>query len=219
MIIRFLAHQLHNISCVYIFKETYMKKLLLLLTMVSLPSFASVSANVTFASDYVWRGMTQSDGPAIQGGFDYAADSGFYAGIWGSNVNFNDGAGSELDYYFGYSTEMGGVGVDIGYLAYDYPKNQTGLDFEEIYLGLSMGDLGLLFASGVDGATDYTEISYGVGPIGISIGQYDDYGDNLGISYGFSCGTYDCGISYTDFSDDGYGADEDGIVFSISASL
>ena len=86
-----------------------MKKLLLLLTMVSLPSFASVSANVTFASDYVWRGMTQSDGPAIQGGFDYAADSGFYAGIWGSNVNFNDGAGSELDYYFGYSTEMGGV--------------------------------------------------------------------------------------------------------------
>ena len=211
--------QYTTISCVYIFKETYMKKLLLLLTMVSLPSFASVSANVTFASDYVWRGMTQSDGPAIQGGFDYAADSGFYAGIWGSNVNFNDGAGSELDYYFGYSTEMGGVGVDIGYLAYDYPKNETGLDFEEIYLGLSMGDLGLLFASGVDGAPDYTEISYGVGPIGISFGQYDDYGDNLGISYGFSCGTYDCGISYTDFSDDGYGADEDGIVFSISASL
>ena len=197
-----------------------MKKLLLLLTMVSLPSFASVSANVTFASDYVWRGMTQSDGPAIQGGFDYAADSGFYAGIWGSNVNFNDGAGSELDYYFGYSTEMGGVGVDIGYLAYDYPKNQTGLDFEEIYLGLSMGDLGLLFASGVDGAPDYTEVSYGFGAVSFSYGQYDDYGDNLGISYGFGCGTYDCAVTYTDFSDDGYsGMDEDALVFSVSASF
>jgi len=196
-----------------------MKKLLLLLTIVSLPSFASVSANVSFTSDYIWRGMTQSDGPAIQGGFDYASDGGFYAGIWGSNVNFNDGAGSELDYYFGYGFDMGGFGVDIGYLAYDYPDNDSDLDFEEIYVGLSMGDLGLLYASGVDGAPDYMEVSYGFGDVGISYGQYDDYGDNLGISYGFTCGSYDCVLTYTDFSDDGYGADEDALIFSVSASL
>ena len=196
-----------------------MKKLLLLLTIVSLPSFASVSANVSFASDYIWRGMTQSDGPAIQGGFDYASDGGFYAGIWGSNVNFNDGAGSELDYYFGYGFDMGGVGIDIGYLAYDYPGNDSDLDFEEIYVGLSMGDLGLLYASGVDGAPDYMEVSYGFGDVGISYGQYDDYGDNLGISYGFTCGSYDCALTYTDFSDDGYGADEDALIFSVSATL
>ena len=196
-----------------------MKRLLLLLTIVSLPSFASVSANISFASDYIWRGMTQSDGPAIQGGFDYASDGGFYAGIWGSNVNFNDGAGSELDYYFGYGFNMGSVGVDVGYLAYDYPDNDSDLDFEEIYVGLSMGDLGLLYASGVDGAPDYMEVSYGFGDVGISYGQYDDYGDNLGISYGFTCGSYDCVLTYTDFSDDGYGADEDALIFSVSASL
>ena len=196
-----------------------MKKLLLLLTIVSLPSFASVSASVSFTSDYIWRGMTQSDGPAIQGGFDYASDGGFYAGIWGSNVNFNDGAGSELDYYFGYGFDMGGVGVDIGYIAYDYPDNDSDLNFEEIYVGLSMGDLGLLYASGVDGAPDYMEVSYGFGDVGISYGQYDDYGDNLGISYGFTCGSYDCVLTYTDFSDDGYGADEDALIFSVSASL
>ena len=79
--------------------------------------------------------MTQSDGPAMQGGFDFEADSGFYAGIWGSNVNFNDGAGSELDYYAGYGFSLGEVGVDLGYIAFDYPENQSGLDFEEIYLG------------------------------------------------------------------------------------
>ena len=196
-----------------------MKKLLLLLTIVSLPSFASVSANVSFASDYIWRGMTQSDGPAIQGGFDYASDGGFYAGIWGSNVNFNDGAGSELDYYFGYGFDMGSVSVDVGYLAYDYPDNDSDLDFEEIYVGLSMGDLGLLYASGVDGAPDYMEVSYGFGDVGISYGQYDDYGNNLGISYGFTCGSYDCALTYTDFSDDGYGADEDALTFSVSATL
>jgi len=196
-----------------------MKKLLLLLTMISLPSYSDVSANVSFASDYIWRGMTQSDGPAIQGGFDFAAESGFYAGLWGSNVNFNDGAGSELDYYFGYGFEAGSIGVDIGYLAYDYPKNETGLDFEEIYVGLSMGDLGLLFAMGQDGAPDYTEVSYGIGAVSLSYGQYDDYGDNLGISYGFGCGSYDCALTYSDFSDDGYGGDEDALVFSVSASF
>ena len=196
-----------------------MKKILILLTMISLPSYSDVSANVSFASDYIWRGMTQSDGPAIQGGFDYAAENGFYAGIWGSNVNFNDGAGSELDYYFGYGFDAGSIGVDIGYLAYDYPKNETGLDFEEIYVGLSMGDLGLLFAMGQDGAPDYTEVSYGIGAVSLSYGQYDDYGDNLGISYGFGCGSYDCAITYSDFSDDGYGGDEDALVFSVSASF
>ena len=196
-----------------------MKKILILLTMISLPSYSDVSANVSFASDYIWRGMTQSDGPAIQGGFDYAAENGFYAGIWGSNVNFNDGAGSELDYYFGYGFDAGSIGVDIGYLAYDYPKNETGLDFEEIYVGLNMGDLGLLFAMGQDGAPDYTEVSYGIGAVSLSYGQYDDYGDNLGISYGFGCGSYDCALTYSDFSDDGYGGDEDALVFSVSASF
>ena len=196
-----------------------MKKLFLLVGILSLPTFASVSANVSFTSDYIWRGMTQSDGPAIQGGFDYAAESGFYAGIWGSNVNFNDGAGSELDYYFGYGFEAGAIGVDLGYVAFDYPDNTDGLDFEEIVIGLSYADFGLTFALRQDGAPDYTEVSYALGAFGFSYGEYDDYGDNFGISYGFTCGSYDCGFAYSDFSDTGYGADEDAFVFSVSASL
>ena len=196
-----------------------MKKLLLLVGLISLPTFASVSANVSFASDYIWRGMTQSDGPAIQGGFDYEAESGFYAGIWGSNVNFNDGAGSELDYYFGYGFELGSVGVDLGYVAFDYPDNTEGLDFEEIVVGLSYGDLGLTFALGQDGAPDYTEVAYSVAGIDLAYGEYDEYGNNFIISKGFACGSYDCAVAYTDFSDEGYGADEDAIVFSVSASL
>ena len=196
-----------------------MKKLLLLMIVVSLPSFAGVSANVSFASDYIWRGMTQSDGPVIQGGFDYASDQGFYAGIWGSNVNFNDGAGSELDYYFGYGFDLENISVDLGYIAYDYRDNNSDLDFEEIHLGLSMGDLGLTFALGQDGAPDYTELSYALGAVGLSYGQYDDYGDNFGISYGFACGSYDCALTYSDFSADTAGADEDALVFSVTASL
>jgi uncharacterized protein (TIGR02001 family) len=196
-----------------------MRNILLVVGLLSLPAFANVSANVTFSSDYIWRGMTQTDGPAMSGGFDFESENGFYAGIWGSNVNFNDGAGSELDYYFGYGFEVGNVGIDLGYVAFDYPQNNTGLDFEEIVIGLSMGDLGLTFALGQDTAPDYTEISYTFGDVGLSYGEYDDYGNNFGISYDFECGTYDCGIGYSDFSDNGYGADEDALVFSISASL
>ena len=67
-----------------------MKKLLLLITLISLPSYAAVSANVSFASDYIWRGMTQSDGPAIQGGFDYSVSLvdtyiDAYVGTWAAN--------------------------------------------------------------------------------------------------------------------------------------
>ena len=61
-----------------------MNKLLtiILTSFIALPSLAGVSANVSFATDYIWRGMTQTgDEPAISGGFDYASDVGFYAGI------------------------------------------------------------------------------------------------------------------------------------------
>ena len=193
-----------------------MKKLFLMLGIISLPTFAAVSANVSFTSDYIWRGMTQTDAPAIQGGFDFEAESGFYAGIWGSNVNFNNGAGSELDYYFGYATEVGSVGVDVGYISYEYIDSTPDATFDETYLGLSFGDFGVSFAFG---DYDYTEVSYALGDVSFSYGDYDEYGENTTISYGFACGSYECGISVYDFSDAGYGADEDGVFFSISASL
>ena len=193
--------------------------LLVIISLASVSSYAGVSANVSFTTDYIWRGMTQSDGPAVQGGFDYEADSGFYAGFWGSNVNFNNGNGQELDYYAGYGFSLGDVGVDVGYITYDYPDSDPDLKFEEIYLGFSFGDLGLTYASGQDEAPDYIEVSYGIGPVSISYGDYDEFGENTLISYGFACGSYECGISLYDFSDAGYGADEDGVFFSISASL
>jgi len=193
--------------------------LLVIMSFASVSSYAGVSANVSFTTDYIWRGMTQSDGPAVQGGFDYEADSGFYAGFWGSNVNFNNGNGQELDYYAGYGFSLGDVGIDVGYITYDYPDSDPDLKFEEIYLGFSIGDLGLTYASGQDEAPDYIEVSYGIGPVSISYGDYDEYGENTLISYGFACGSYECGISLYDFSDAGYGADEDGVFFSISASL
>jgi uncharacterized protein (TIGR02001 family) len=108
---------------------------------------AEVSGNVALTSDYVWRGISQSaNDPAIQGGFDYAHESGVYAGIWGSNVDWwepvDGGADNEedleIDYYAGYAGEVGdGIGYDVGVIAYTYPGSVSDVDFNEIYIGAS----------------------------------------------------------------------------------
>ena len=78
-----------------------MKKLLTLVGAATLAAgsavAAEIEANVALATDYSFRGWSQTQrDPALQGGFDIAFESGFYVGTWGSNVNF--GPGSDLAY-------------------------------------------------------------------------------------------------------------------------
>ena len=59
-----------------------------------------ISANVGMVTEYFFRGITQTGEKfAVQGGLDYAHNSGVYLGAWGSNVDFGDGdeASSEVD--------------------------------------------------------------------------------------------------------------------------
>lgn len=196
-----------------------MKNILITFILLSSSLQAGFSANVAFTNDYIWRGMTQSNGTAIQGGFDYESESGFYAGIWGSNVNFNNGNGQELDYYAGYSTNVGILSVDVGYIIFDYPDSNPDLKFEETYLGLSLLDFGITFAQGKDNAPDYLEFTYSKGNFSVAYGEYDNYGNNTTAGYGFGCGSFECSVGYYEFSDKGYGADEDGLFLSVSASF
>ena len=78
-----------------------------ILTAAAIPavSNAEMSANAGIVSDYVFRGIFQEDS-APYGGFDYGHESGFYAGVWGSDV----GLGLEVDLYFGYSGSFGESG-------------------------------------------------------------------------------------------------------------
>ena len=47
----------------------------------------SLDWNVGGTSQYLWRGMSQGSGAAVQGGLDYSADNGFSIGTWVSNVD------------------------------------------------------------------------------------------------------------------------------------
>lgn len=112
---------------------------------------ADISANVALVSDYRFRGISQSNTDiALQGGFDYAWDNGFYLGTWGSTVDFDsavDFNGSlELDFYGGWGTSIGeNSSIDIGYIYYYYPGDDNGLDgdYQEIYVNYGWKDLSL----------------------------------------------------------------------------
>jgi len=86
------------------------------------------SANVSMTSNYLYRGISQTGNkPALQGGFDYAHESGLYVGVWGSSISWlgdfgiASNAGTEIDTYLGFSGEAGDIGYDVGFLRYNYP--------------------------------------------------------------------------------------------------
>ena len=91
---------------------------------VAMAADSPFSGNVSLTTDYLYRGVTQTDHRgAIQGGFDYADPSGFYAGTWGSNISWLGGTGSslELDTYAGYSAGFAtDFTYDVGFLRYNY---------------------------------------------------------------------------------------------------
>ena len=117
---------------------------------------ADVSANVGVSSNYLFRGVTQTDNSAaVQGGLDYEHASGLYAGVWGSNVDFGDGTSYEFDLYAGYSGAIDDIGYDVGYIYYAYPDAPASIDFGEIYGELSYGYLsaGLAYTTNSDNST------------------------------------------------------------------
>ncbi|MDO8962173.1 MAG: TorF family putative porin [Methylophilus sp.] len=85
----------------------------------------TATSNIGFVSDYYTRGISQSwHKPAVQGGFDIAHSSGFFAGVWGSNVSPNTfpDATVELDLYGGYTGSItDDIGYTVGVIGYFYP--------------------------------------------------------------------------------------------------
>ncbi|MTI62936.1 TorF family putative porin [Methylophaga sp.] len=204
----------------------------------------STSASVAFSSEYIWRGISQTDGdPAISGSLDYAHSSGFYAGVWGSNVDYGDDASAEFDAYLGYGGEFGesGIGYDVGFLRYMFPGEDY--NFNEVYgsLSYSIFTLGVAYSSdtlgsGEDGYYYSLDAGYDL-PMGLSlyggVGLYDadeetftdgidDYSHYwIGVSKDVAGFTLD--LSYQDTESDAediYGdLAEETFLFSVSRSF
>ena len=80
-----------------------------------------LSYNVGVASDYVFRGVSQTqEDPQIFGGVDATYGIG-YAGVWASNVDFGaDDPTAEIDLYAGVKPTVGDTALDLGVIYYGY---------------------------------------------------------------------------------------------------
>lgn len=115
-----------------------------------------ITGNLTLSSDYVFRGISQTQGHmAVQGGLTYNFPSGVHLGIWASNISGDlyTGGNSEWDFSAGYSHEIHqGLSYDFGVLRYAYPgaasAGPASVDFDttEAYLGLTSGHWGLKYS-------------------------------------------------------------------------
>lgn len=117
---------------------------------VSASSHAALSSTVNLASDYTFNGVSQTmNDPTLQASFDYAADNGFYAGTWASNVDFGTGEDTniEWDAYIGKFYQLNDkVGLDTGIAYYTYHGDDASdtYNYPEAYAKFaynsSMGD-------------------------------------------------------------------------------
>lgn len=114
--------------------------------------WGSVAGTVAITSDYVFRGVSQTQGaPALQAGLEYTREFGMvtpYAGTFLSNADFPDTVNNtdlkldyELDLYAGLRVApIEPLVIDVGYIKYYYPKedppanNSLGFDWSEIYI-------------------------------------------------------------------------------------
>lgn len=141
---------------------------------------AQWSANIGWQSDYIFRGIPQSNSSA-QGGVDFER-GGFSAGTWAADV----GQGAEVDLYGGYQWTIDDFTVGAGYTGYFYTD-----DFDDTYHEINLN------------------FGYGAFSLEVTNGRYDNFSGPT-QDYSFLAGTFDFGhgvsLTLADFGRDADGA-------------
>jgi uncharacterized protein (TIGR02001 family) len=132
------------------------------------------SFNLGVTSDYVFRGISQTDNdPTIQGGVDVSWGI-LYAGWWASGLKFDaegsilNDANVEMDWYGGIRPTWGKATFDLGVIAYTYPSASYGLEAAALglatpelnYVELKAGVSGEIFKNFTAGFTTYYSPNY-----------------------------------------------------------
>ncbi len=190
--------------------KTTMRRVLATAVLLSLAGMATAAgkleANVGVVSNYLFRGVTQTnDTAAVQGGIDFTDDSGFYLGTWTSEAGGATGS-YELDLYGGYVfTVRQGIELDVGLISYQYP-NVSNASFEEIFIGADFQNgFTAKFSADLDNKNYYLEGAYDMPltqgyALNLHLGMYSrdilpDYND---IAVTLSKGEFSLGLSFTD---------------------
>jgi len=102
----------------------------------------------TVTSDYVKRGVSQSDGgPAVQVGVELSDDGGFFVGAWGSTTKIRSGPTNrrdrEVNYYAGFGFDAtDALRFSATAVAYRYPgqSGDVNYNYEEYSLTANFAD-------------------------------------------------------------------------------
>ncbi len=130
---------------------------------------AGFSGSLTLVSEYRIRGISQSgEKPAVQGWLEYFHDSGFYAGWWGSNVDFYSSSDPfdnkerlENDLYIGYFNQLNdNLSYDFTYFEYFYSGAKSDVDFNEVVLGVDYYNLRMVYSYANDVFNTGEDYSY-----------------------------------------------------------
>jgi len=182
-----------------------------------------ISGNVAITSDYRFRGISQSDrDPALQGGFDYAHESGFYVGTWASSIDFgtSDTGGSggsvEWDFYGGFGKDINdNMSFDVGYIYYYYPSHNWSVDlnYQEFYGSLSFygATVGVVYSDDYFQQTE--DFWYFYGDYGLPLG--DIFSLDAHVGFNDADDAFGTGGSYLDWSV-GVSASAVGLDFSLA---
>ena len=112
------------------------------LSCAGLSTAANAATSITLSAnnDYLFNGVSQTNkNPALQLGIDWQHASGFYLGVWGSNVDI-DGSDIEADASAGFSGQLNAaLNYDIGLGQYTYHGNSNSheLNYTEAHASIS----------------------------------------------------------------------------------
>jgi len=159
-------------------------------------SDSNVEWSLALTSDYVFRGVTQTDyDPALQGGLTYTfGDSGIYVGGWASNVDFADPIGPDIEFdaFLGWSHDVNDDwNLDLSLVHYSYfgERDDYGsLDYTEAFGKIAWKEMLTLTLAY---APDYANA------------DYDSFYANLGGSWEIGNEfSLNAGLGHSEFSDD-----------------
>ena len=194
------------------------KNVLAVLVLSTLTTTAYAGISVGANSDYIYRGISQTDGShSAWAQYDWAHKSGVHVGAWVGQVDYADGSDLETDIVVGWSNDN----VRVAYFDYNY-NGDADLDGSEIMLGADFMGVSFDYYLGQDDYTDYMELGYSKWGFDVAYGMWDDIGDNWSVSRAFDLPMGLKGsVGYHSFmADDGsMMEDEDSFVFGVHKSF
>ena len=133
--------------------------IILLLLFSGSASAVEFEGSVGAVSNYVWRGITQTDSnPAVQGSIGLTTESGLYVNAWGSQVDYGNDTTAEVDFTVGFSKAINDtISLDVGYIKYSYLQDEVDFadDIAEVYGTLSIGPVSGSVYRDFDNETNY----------------------------------------------------------------